>query len=491
MNYALILKVLSLLFAIMASAFSICAGLSAWNASTSVLEGEALPAWISIIALSVLLAFAFFLPSRTAKGKLFKKDALCIVGIGWTTASLLGAVPYIMILDVPFSVAFFESTSGLTTTGASVFDNFADFPESLMFWRCLSHWIGGLGVIVFFVAILSFLGSDGRTLYSNEASANSGGGVETERIRTAIIKIIGIYLLISISCLACFKFCGMGWFDGICHMFSTVATGGFSVYENSISHYNSNLIYWIVAFFMFVGGISFPLMILIWRGNLRRALQNTEFATYVIILLIASVAITTMLYSNAELTLSDSLTYATFSAVSVMTTTGYMCADYGAWIPMTSAILFALMMIGGCSGSTSGGIKVSRLIVSFNLCKSHIEKSFRPHVVRSININGKVIDDKSAYDVLSYITLFSLIALASVVIVSVLEPSLSLEDAITAALASLNNIGPGFGKVGPAENYGFVSASAKIFLSILMIMGRLEFYAILALFMPSVWKKFE
>ena len=197
MNYSIIFKILSMVFAVMAGAFSVCAGVSVIYADTP-LEGEAMPSWICAIALSLMLALAFFIPSRNAPTKLFKKEAMCIIGLAWTLASLVGALPYVLILDCPFAAAFFESASGLTTTGASVFASFSEFPHSLMFWRCLSHWIGGLGVVVFFVAILSFLGSGGRILYAHETSANSGGGMETERIQRGAIRILEVYTAISV-----------------------------------------------------------------------------------------------------------------------------------------------------------------------------------------------------------------------------------------------------------------------------------------------------
>lgn len=493
MNYSLILKILSMVFAIMALAFSLSAGVSVYYYSGSPLEGEALPTWISIIALSIMLTFAFFLPSRTASGKLFKKEAMCIVGIGWTLASLLGALPYIMIIDASFSDAFFESASGLTTTGASVFGDFSDFPKSLMFWRCLSHWIGGLGVIVFFVAILSFLGSDGRTLYSRETSAASGGGMETERIQSAALRIMGLYSAISVVCALTFRLCGMGWYDAVCHMFSTVSTGGFSVYEDSIARYDNLLICWAVTFFMFVGGIGFSVIIYFASGHIRKALQNTEFKVYTAILALSGIAVTIAVYasSDASQPFFRTLTYGMFNTVSIMTTTGFMCDDYQKWLPMTHSIFFILMIIGGCSGSTSGGIKVSRLILSYGLCRNHIEKSFRPRVVRPVRINGKIIDEDDAYEVLSYVTMFALIVMVSILAISFFETDLELSESITAVISLINNVGPGVDRIGPAENYGFMNGASKIFLSVLMIMGRLEFYAMLALFMPSLWRKFQ
>lgn len=491
MNYPIILKILSMLFAIMSLAFAASAGVSVYYSAVSPLEGDALPSWISAVAFSALLAFSFFLPSRTASGKLFKKEAMCIVGVGWTLASLLGTLPYVMILDAPFCDAFFESASGLTTTGSSVFGDFSRFPRSLMFWRCLSHWIGGLGVVVFFVAIFSFLGSGGRTLYSRETSVDSGGGMDTARIRSAVFGIIGLYLAISAACAVSFRLCSMGWFDAVCHMFSTVSTGGFSVYSDSISHYDSLGLYWVVAFYMFVGGIGFSVLIALSRGRISTALGNTELRVYSALIAAAAVAVALAVWSAGGLPFFRAFTYSVFNTVSVITTTGFMCDDYQKWIPFSHAVFFVLMIIGGCSGSTSGGLKVSRLIVSFALCRNNLEKSFRPRVVRPVKINGRILDSEDADKVLCFLAMFALIALVSIPALSALEPSLTLGETVTGVVASLSNTGPAFGRLGPADNFGFMGGAAKIFLGILMIMGRLEFYAILALFMPSLWRKFQ
>ena len=489
MNYSIIFKILSMVFAIMAGAFSVCAGVSVLYADNT-LEGEAMPSWICVIALSLMLALAFYIPSRNAPTKLFKKEAMCIIGLAWTLASLVGALPYVLILDCPFSEAFFESTSGLTTTGASVFGDFSAFPHSLMFWRCLSHWIGGLGVVVFFVAILSFLGFGGRILYAHEASANSGGGMETERIQSGAMRILEVYTAISVICFITFKLCGMGWFDGICHMFSTVSTGGFSVYEDSIAHYDSRLIDWAVIIFMFIGGVSFTAIILAVEFRHKKLAQNTEFWTYLGIIIFASLIICALICSTQP-SLFDAFTHSVFQTVSIMTTTGLASAPYQQWLPAAHIVLFILMIIGGCAGSTSGGLKVSRALASFKILLRDIEKSFRPRVVRTVTLNGKSLDESDKNSILSFVVLYSFIAIVAFLIFTIFEPNASIITCITGILSALSNVGPGFGDIGPDKTYAFMADHTKIFLAVLMIMGRLEFYAVLVLFMPSLWKKFE
>ena len=492
MNYSIIFKMLSMVLWIMALAFSACAGVSLLYASSAT-ESQALPSWICLIAFCIVTAFAFYLPSRNAPRKLFKKEAMCIVGTGWIIASLVGSLPYILIVECRFPQAFFESASGLTTTGANGFASYADFPNSLMFWRCLSHWIGGMGVIVFFVAILSFLGSGGRILFASESSANAGGGIETARIQSGIFKMMGIYLGLSALCLISFKLCGMGWFDGVCHMFSTVATGGFSVYEDGIARYGSNLVYWIVTLFMFLGGVSFVLMIAVAGGNFKKLLENSEFWTYTGLIAAASLALSAFIAQDPSSPTDywTAFTRATFQSVSTATTTGLSAFDYEKWTPATHSVIFLLMIIGGCAGSASGGLKVSRVVTVWRIVWNEVEKSFRPRVVRNVRINGKTFDDDDTRGVLSYFALFFLLSGAAMLLFGLFEPNMSLTGCVSAAIACINNIGPGFAEIGPTKNFEFFGDWTKIFAAFLMIMGRIEFYAILALFMPSLWKKFQ
>lgn len=492
MNYSIIFKMLSLVLGVMAVAFSICAGVSVIYSQVPI-EAEAMPAWICVIAFALLLSFAFYLPSRNAPKKLFKKEAMCVVGLGWILASLVGALPYILILNCPFSDAFFEASSGLTTTGSSVFGDFDLIPPSLMFWRCMSHWIGGAGVVVFFVAVLSFLGSGAKIIFSNEASANAGGGLETERIQSWALRILMIYGAISIICLIVFRLCGMGWFDGICHMFSTVSTGGFSVYEDSISHYNSLLIDWAVVLFMTIGGISFMTLIFFARGKFDKVRKDEELWTYLAILATVGTAITLMRMEDFS---SLSVWWHTFSSsvfqtVALMTTTGFYTEDYQLWKPGTQVLLMMVVIIGGCGGSTSGGLKVWRAIAAFKICRRDVERSFRPHVVRNLRLSGRNVSDESSTDIITYIVLFAMVILASFVVLAILQPELSFAGCVSAVLSSFSNAGPGLNEVAPVDNYGFMSDAGKIFLSIVMIMGRLEIFAIIVLFMPSLWKKFQ
>lgn len=489
MNYSIILKTLSTVMWIMAAAFGASAGVSAFFAENP-LEANAMPAWICAVAMSAMAAFALYIPSRKAPERLFRKEAMCIIGLAWILASIAGAAPYLMILHCPVSAAFFESTSGITTTGASAFGDYSEFPPSLMFWRCLSHWIGGLGVVVFFVAVLSFLGASGKMLYSNEASADSGE-FESERIKSGVWNIVKLYLFISICCFGAFKYFGMDTFEAVCHMFSVVSTGGFSTRETSFIEYNNLGIYWSAIAFMFIGGTSFVLLLSLVRFKLRKLFVNTEFWTYLIIVAVSSAVVFAALIRSGDKPPAETLTHSVFQTVSILTTTGLCSDDYSKWLPVSQIVLVVLMIIGGCSGSTSGGLKISRAVAALRLCRRDVEKSFRPRVVRNVFLNGKSVGDAEAYDILSYAVLYALVIVFGMAALALLEPKMSITGAITASIAAVGNVGPAFGEVGCASNYGGLGDVSLFTLSILMIMGRLEIYAILVLFMPSLWKKFQ
>ncbi len=489
MNYSIILKILSIVMWIMALAFSASAGVSLLY-SNETLEANAISSWICAIAMSAMLAVALYIPSRNAPKKLFRKEAMCVIGLAWILASLVGAMPYLMILNCSLSQAFFESASGITTTGASVFGDFSNFPKSLMFWRCLSHWIGGLGVVVFFVAILSFLGAAGKILYANEASTDSGD-FESERIKSSVMSIVWLYLIISILCFGFLNFFGMDTFEAVCHTFSIVSTGGFGTREDSFASYANYGIYWTAIAFMFIGGTSFALMLALAKFKLKKLLNNSEFWTYLMIIIVSVIIVFTSISYAQHSPFLETLTHSTFQVVSLLTTTGLSSENYQNWLPLPQIILLIIATVGGCSGSTSGGLKISRALASFRLCKREVEKSFRPRVVRNVFINGKALKEDDASDILSFVVLYMLIIAFGIIMLSLLEPKLSITGCITAIIAMVSNIGPGFMEVGCDSNYGILNDISQILLAFLMIMGRLEIYTVLVLFMPSLWKKFQ
>ena len=491
MNYPLVFRLLSGILYALAMAFVACLGV-AWLYSDRVGEDRALIGFAVSVGLSVGLGAFFHFKGRRGSTRFFQKEALFVIGTGWLLASVVGAIPYEIIIPGMKPIdAFFESASGFTTTGASIFTDIEALPRSLLFWRSLSQWIGGMGVVVFFVAILSYLDAGGKILYSNEASGHTAD-FEESRIQSAVKNLWFLYLALSALCTVVYRLAGMDWFDAVCHMFTTLSTGGFSTRNTSMAAFQSPLLEWSAILFMVIGGTSFLLILQLVRGRFRVLRKSTEFHAYLIFLGISTLAIALFLILDDLATgWHHALRAAAFQVVSIMTTTGYATEDYETWAAFPKILLLILMIIGGCSASTAGGMKVIRLVIGIRSSLNSIEKSFRSNVVRRIVVNGRTVDEDFARDVLVYLVILGLILLLSIPATAIMEPEISVDGSISAVLACFFNIGPGLAEVGPTRNYADLHDTTKFMLSILMIMGRLELYAILALFSPSLWRRFS
>jgi len=443
-------------------------------------------------AATLLLAGLFNFLGRQAQNRIFRREALCAIGVGWLTACVLGAIPYYWGLpDCDLSDAIFESASGISTTGSSVFSNLDEFPPSLLFWRSISQWIGGLGVVVFFVALLGSLGVGAKILFSNE-STGTASDMDQGRIQSGAFRILMLYLALSGACLIAYQIAGMSWFDAFCHTFTTVATGGFSTHPESIGGFNSAAIEWICIVFMILGGITFVYMLRMLRGNRGATLRNTEVNWYFGLLLTVSAAVTLMHYQQyAGMGWHEHIRTATFQVVSLATTSGFATADYTLWVSSAQVLLICLMFIGGTSGSTSGGAKIIRVVVAGKAALRSIHDAFRPNVVRPIWVNKKVLNETAVSGIMTYLVLLLSITLLSAVIVAVLEPDLDILTVASTVQATFFNIGPGFGGVGPTETFASLSAPTKWVLAFLMILGRLELFAVLVLLAPTFWRRYS
>ena len=491
MNFPLVSRLLSVVLAIMALAFAACLIVS-FILDADKTRPITSSAFLASISVSLLLAGVMYGSGRKASPRFFRREALSVIGLGWILCSLVGAVPYLVILpEIGITNAIFESVSGITTTGASVLTDLESLPPSLLFWRSLSQWIGGMGVVVFFVAILGFLGAGAKLLYANEAS---GSTIEFEesRVQSTILRLIYIYLGLSIACAVCYRIAGMNWFDAVCHMFATVATGGFSTRTESIAAFKSPAIESIGIVFMILGAISFPLILTLLRGRFNRLRTNTELMAFLFILglSVAIIGVVTAIESGESNPMRSVLSSA-FQTVSIMTTTGFASEDFASWSALPQSLLIALMVIGGCSGSTAGGIKINRLIVALRMCALTIERSFRSRVVRQVRLNNRVLSDQATSEIAMYLILTGAIFLISIQVASLFETNFEMRANLSAVHACFFNIGPGFAEVGPTETYEPFHSRTKLFLSLLMIMGRLELFAILALFAPAMWRRLD
>ena len=491
MNYAILFKLQSIILGAIAVAFAICLGMAVAMDRHTSSDLSVMGFSISFLIAACLSAGCFVL-GKTGDNKLFRKEALATIGCGWIVASMVGALPYFLILpEVGFIGAFFESASGLTTTGASVLSNLESIPPSLHFWRAMSQWMGGLGVVVFFVAVLSFLGAGAKVLFSRESSA-SAADLNTSRVQDGVLRLVKLYLLLSVICTVVYWICGLSWFEAVIHMFTTLSTGGFSTRSGSIADFHNPGLEWAIIVFMAIGGTSFLVLLELLGRKWRAVWKSTEFKAYYLILGLFSAAITVFLLIDERQSMEffTALRTATFQLVSIMTTTGFATADFDVWLPVTHILLLVAMCIGGCSGSTAGGVKVIRFVVALKVTGQHIEKAYRSRVVRPPKVNGKSLSLTEQETVMVYIVILTLVVITGTLIVSFLEPAMSFRGTVSSMAACLFNIGPGFAEVGPTRNFAGLHGYTQLFLSFLMILGRLELFALLVLFSPSLWKKF-
>jgi trk system potassium uptake protein TrkH len=389
------------------------------------------------------------------------------------------------------SDAIFESASGLTTTGATAFNNFHEFPASLLFWRSLSQWVGGLGVVVFFVAILSSLGAGAKILFSNESSGASSD-FDQGRIQKGAFDLMLFYLGLSAACSVAYKLSGMNWFQAINHAMTTVATGGFSTEPMSIEQFQSPTIEWISIVFMALSATTFIFTIRLIRGRTHILKQNQEvYWFYAILAVSMGLLVLYLVELTGELPDHNTVRTAAFQVVSIMTTTGYSTANFDEWLPPAKMLLIILMFIGGCSGSTGGGVKVVRIVIALRAAVRSVTHAFRPNVTIPMRMGGQNLSESTIHNVILFLCLMAALQIFSMLFISALEPDLSFLGVFSSVQATLFNIGPGFEAVGPTQNFHFLRPTTKIFFSLLMILGRLELYAVMVLFVPSVWRRFS
>lgn len=416
------------------------------------------------------------------------REAYAVVALSWLLASLFGAIPY--LLSGAFTTvgdAVFETMSGFTTTGASVLSNVEALPHGVLFWRSLTHWLGGMGIIVLFVAILSSLGAGGMQMFKAESPGPVAEKI-TPRISGTAKILWYTYLALTVIQTVLLLVLGMPLFDALCHSFATVATGGFSIKNASIGYYNNPLIDWVIIVFMFLAGANFILHYEAFRGrNLKYFWQNAEFRLYALIVFTAGAIIAFSLFKTTDLSVGATLRQSFFQVVSIITTTGYFTADFDQWVPLAKAVLVILMFIGGCAGSTGGSVKVGRILIMLKQCRVELQRVVHPRAIGQPKIDGKTISPETLLNVLQFFFIFiGVVCLSTLVMVAL---GLDLVSAFTAVITTLGNVGPGLGKVGPVQNFGFLSDVGKYYLSFLMMLGRLELYTVLVLFMPSFWRK--
>ena len=464
-------------------------------------NGESdLQAFIYSFLVTLLVGLALRLTTKSNQ-ELGNKEGFAIVAFGWAIIALFGSLPYLFYgvfqesernWLVEFSFCYFESMSGFTTTGATVLTEIEHLPHGILFWRSLAHWLGGMGIVVLALAILPMLGIGGMQLYRAEVPGPQKDRL-TPRIAQTAKLLWGVYVLISAIETLLLWLGGMTLFDALCHTFGTMATGGFSTKNLSVGQYNSVYFDVVIIIFMFLAGASFSLHYRALRGDFKGYFQDAEFRFYCLMLLLCTGVIVwnTMNAKVGDAVLYDSfgtaLRYASFQVVSIITTTGYGTADFEKWPYLSQFILVILMFFGGCAGSTGGGIKHVRFLLLIKQGYAEIKRLILPHAVLPIKLGDRAVSPEVMTNILGFFFLF--IGIFAIVTCIMATLGLDLISAASSTIATMGNIGPGLGSVGPVDNYAHIPAVGKFILSFCMLLGRLELYTVLVLFAPELWKK--
>ena len=429
----------------------------------------------------------FVLSTQKVNKDIGKREGFIIVSLVWIVFSFFGCLPFILSGSIPnFTNAFFETMSGFSTTGSSILDNIEALSHGMLFWRSIIQWLGGMGIIVLSLAILPVFGIGGMQLFVAEVPGPTPDKI-SPRIRQTAKTLWVIYLGFTLAETLLLWIGGMSIFDSVCHSFTTMATGGFSTKQASIAHWQSPFIHYVITIFMFFAGTNFTLSYLALKGKFRAVIRDEEFKYYLFFVLGFTLLVFVGLILTTAFDVERAFRESLFQVVSIVTTTGYATADYLTWTPVLTILIFALFFFGGSAGSTGGGIKIMRIVLLFKNSYYELRRLIHPHAVIPVKFNQHSVDAKIITNVLAFFMLYFIIFGISTVLFTLIEPD--METSMGAVATCLGNIGPGLGKVGPAENFMFIKPVGKWFLSFLMLLGRLELFTVLVLFSPTFWKK--
>ena len=438
------------------------------------------------ITLFVGLCLRFFL-RKFKEAEIKRREGFLIVTVSWVTMTLFGTLPYVISESIPnFSNAFFETMSGFSTTGASILNNIEEMPHSILFWRSMTQWIGGMGIIVLTIAILPLLGVGGMELFASEAPGPNKDKIHP-RIKETAKRLWLIYVSLTLFETLLLWWADMSFFDAFNHALTTISTGGFSTKQASIGHFTSPLIHYILIAFMFLGGTSFTLLYLGAKLKFKKFLENEEFKWYVSAILLLLLVIVPIVNQATNGNFENNFRLALFQIVSIITGTGYSNADFTTWGAFATFIFFLLMFSGASAGSTTGGIKIVRIILLMKNTLLEFKRRLHPNAIIPVQLNGKGVSPKIIYNLLAFVFFYLFVFVTGSIALTFI--GLDFQDAVGASATAISNVGPGIGSVGPSASFAHLPDAAKWVLSFLMILGRLELFTIAILFTPYFWRR--
>ena len=480
MNYKMIMRVLGLILLSYAALMllPILAGLC--------FRESPLP-FIKTMAIAAVPGMLLYL-NRPSNNNLVARDGFVIVGLGWILISLFGALPFVFSGSLnSYTDALFETISGLTTTGATVLSDFDGMPRGIMFWRIFAHWIGGMGVLVFLMAVLPMSGEHSMHIMRAEVPGPSVGKL-VPRVRHTARILYTIYIALTLIETIVLYIAGMDFYNALLHAFSTAGTGGFSTMPNSISGFSSPVIETILAVFMILFGLNFNLYYLILIGSVRKAIKNEELRDFLLLILFSVLVISASLHWTCGYDFRDALHDAFFNVSTLISTTGFGTSDFTQWPEICKWVLILLMFCGGCAGSTGGGIKLSRLMILFKSAAADLKRISRPRNVVRVQIDGQRVGDETIHATYTFVSLYFILMILFSFLLSM--EGVDIATCFTASISCLSNVGPGMTPIiGPAGGFAFFSVRSKLILSFAMLLGRLEIYPILLLFSPRTWRR--
>lgn len=480
-NYRVIINILGTLLMLNGAFMLTCIPFSLYYK-----EGDLWAIVGSAVITALVGVIMYFFSRKNLNKEIKKRDGYIVVTFGWLIMSFFGSIPYILSGSIPnLTDAFFETLSGFSTTGATILTDIESVNKGILFWRSLTQWIGGMGIIVLTVAILPILGIGGMQLFVAEAPGISPDKLQP-RIKETAKRLWLIYIGLTFTETILLWIGGMTFYDAINHGLTTMATGGFSTKNASIAYFTSPFIQYVIIIFMFLAGTNFTMTYFALHKNFKKVLNNEEFRTYAGFCLVASIIVGIVVFNVGNESFEKSLRDGLFQVVSVVTTTGYISADYTSWAPFITVLFFFMMFFGASAGSTAGGVKIVRHLILIRNSVLEIKRQLHPNAVIPVRLNGKAVSREITYNILAFIMIYIFIFAFGSMLMGIFGAD--FDTAIGSVATCLGNIGPGIGEVGPVDNFAGISVPGKWLLSFLMLLGRLELFTVLMLFTPYFWK---